>query len=134
MLSQDQRRVLLRTAAILAERDGVRPDVEDEILEALNVEAGLAEIPPTPESDEELFSEATAAFQNDATARNVLLLELAGLALIDGAAQPEEIDFLNAIAQHLGAEEALVGRALEFGERAKMLLDDGREFIVSDGS
>lgn len=134
MLEEEQRRVLLRAAALLVERDGVRPDVEDEILGALNVEAGLADVPPAPETDDELFSEVRAAFRDNATARNVLLLELAGVALIDGGAQPEEIDLLNSVAQHLEAGEAFVGKALEFGERAKALLDDGRALIVSDDS
>ena len=134
MLEEEQRRVLLRAAALLAEKDGARPEAEDELLETLNIEAGLAEVPPTPESDEELFSEAGAAFREDATARNILLLELAGVAIIDGGAQRQEVDFLTAVAHHVGAEETLVGQALEFGERAKALLDEGRAFIVSDGN
>jgi hypothetical protein len=134
MLEQEQRRVLLRAAATLAERDGARPDAEDELLDALNVEAGLSEVPPVPDSDEELFAEATEAFGGDQTARNILLLELAGVALIDGGAQPEEIAFLASLAERLGADEAVLARALELGERAKALLDDGRAFIISDVS
>ena len=132
MLQEEQRRVLLRAAALLAERDGARPDVEHELLEALNVEAGLPETPDAPASVEELCEEVHAAFHGDKTACNVLLLELAGIAVIDGSAHPEEISILTAVAEKVGADEALVRQALQFGERAKALLDDGRAFIVSD--
>ena len=133
MLDEPQRRALLRAAAALAERDGARPDAEAELLAALNVEAGLPEIPSPPDSDDELFTEVADAFGADQTARNILLLELAGVALIDGSAQPEEMALLRAIGQHVGAEPALVARALEIGEQARALVDEGRAFIVSDG-
>jgi hypothetical protein len=60
------------------------------------------------------------------------VLELAGVAAIDGDTHPEEVDLLVRLATALGADETLVGRALEFGERARALAEDGRAFIVSD--
>src|SRR4051794_298509 len=132
MLDEAQRRVLIRAAAMLAALDGAQPDAEEELLAALNVEAGLAEIPPAPVTDGELLGEATAAFEGQDTARNVLLLELAGVAAIDGNTHPAEVDLLVRLAAALGANATLVGRALEFGERARALAEDGRAFIVSD--
>lgn len=134
MLEEEQRRVLLRAAAVLVERDGIVPDKEREILAALNVEAGLDEVPPPPGSDEELLAELQAAFQGIPTASNVLLLELAGVAVIDGDAHSAELDFLRLIADRIGAPETLVSRALEFAERAKAIFDDGRSLIVSEQS
>lgn len=134
MLDEAQRRVLLRAAGALAERDGARPDAETEMLTALNVEAGFDELPPLAGSDDELFAEAAAAFKENATARNIFLLELAGVAVCDGSAGSEEVALLNAFADQFGVDASVVAEALAIGSRAKALVDEAQSFIVSEPS
>ena len=131
MLDPGQRRLLLRAAAYMSELDGARPEVEHELLAALNVEAGLPEIPDVPASEAEVLDDLAGPFHDAPTQRNVLLLELAGVAMIDGQAHPEEVSFLAKVSNRLGADERLVEEALEFGAAARDLMTRGHDLITS---
>jgi tellurite resistance protein len=131
MLDTNQRTALLRAGALLAEVDGAQPDEEREVLDALNVEAGLPEVPDPPSDLEELLAEVEEAFGDDPTARNVLLLELAGVAVIDGEMSSEEVSVIEEVSSRLGGGEELVNQAFRLAHSARDLVHEGRAFIAS---
>jgi tellurite resistance protein len=134
MLDLDQRVALLRASSTLAEIDGAHPERERELLEALNVEAGLDEVPPQAVGPDELFRAIDAAYGDQPTARNVLILELAGVTVIDGDASADEVAFISEIARRLGGDTTLVTKAIEVAESALHLAQDARTFIATEDS
>src|SRR3712207_1800964 len=97
MLELEQRRLLLEAASYLAELDGLRPEAERELLETLNVEAGLPDLPEPVVEPASLLEKLSGAFSDAPSQRNVLLLELAGVCMADGQASPEELRWLASV-------------------------------------
>src|SRR4051794_19071177 len=98
VLNIEQRRTLLEAAAYLAALDGLSADDEAGLLEALNLEARLADIPDRAPTEDLLLRDILERFSDSPTAARALLLELAGLAAIDGHADAEELAFLQQVA------------------------------------
>lgn len=129
LLRPDQQIAFIHAARAVAEQDGQVTEVEVALLDGLRAECGLAELPPT-EADADVAGMAADVLQDD-VARRVFMLELAGVALIDGEAHPAEVELVGAFGAALGVTGDALAEMLAFAERGQRLILDGRRIIAT---
>lgn len=128
-LSPAQQRAFLLAARAVAEADGTVPEIEQALLEGLQMECGYDEDPGRLPIGETLRA-AEEALDSPA-ARNVFLMELAGVAVVDGIVVDEERELLGTFADRLGHSDAQLEEILEFAEDARTLVERGRTLVAS---
>lgn len=133
LLTPDQRRTLIAAARHMARLDGTRAEIEAELLEALNREAELDDLPDTPADVEDLLDELASTFADQPTQAGALLLELAGLAVIDEREDPAEIAFLEDVLERVGAVHISVEDYVGFARDARDLSQRGAALIAAAG-
>lgn len=132
LLQPDQQVAFVHAARAVAERDGEVSEVESALLDAVRAECGLDELPaPHPELD--VCARAAEVLPDD-VARRVFLLELAGVALIDGDAHPSELALVGEVADALGISGAALADMLAFAARAQQLVVDGQRIVATGAS
>ena len=92
LLDAEQQRLFVMAARAVAEQDGKVADVEESLLDAVLAECEIDRDPGTM-AFADLLSAVDDALSPDPHARNAFLLELAGVAVIDGDAHPSELAF-----------------------------------------
>lgn len=129
LLDADQQRLFVIAARAVAEQDGKVADVEQSLLDAVRAECEIDEDPgeiPLPE-----ILSALEPLAGDPHARNAFLLELAGVAVIDGEAHPAELAVFREIGSHLGVSEDALAEFVQFGMSARDLVVRGRELVAA---
>ena len=101
LLDPAQRVLFTRAARLLIEADAIAHEHELEMLDAIQSETGLTEIPEPGDADE--LAEQAVALLTDATQRNAFVAELAGVAVIDGDEHGAERELLQRFADVLGS-------------------------------
>lgn len=133
LLNPDQQRLFLVAARRVAEQDGKVADVEQALLDAVLAECRIDE-DPGDMSRAEFQAALSDAFAGVPHSRNAFMLELAGVAVIDGDAHPAELSALAEIGDHLGVADASLARFVEFAMSARDLVVRGRELVASGDS
>lgn len=132
LLTPPQQLLFLESARALVERDGKLEDVEADLLRALSTECGVSgDDAFTAPRDSEALAEALNGAFDTSVARRVLLLELAGVAVIDGDAHVSELTLLEEIAAGVGISSADLGEMVQFGLDALSLVTRGKELIAT---
>ena len=130
LLDADQQRLFVMAARAVAEQDGKVADVEESLLDAVLAECEIEEDPGTmPLSD--LLSVVAEALSEDLHARNAFVLELAGVAVIDGEAHPSELAVLAQVGERLRVSEQRLSEFVDFAVQARELVVRGRELIAT---
>lgn len=129
LLTPPQQRVFVQAARAVAEQDRVIEAVERSLLDALQAECGLDELPDR-EPLSEVAAEAVKVLDSDLVKR-VFVLELAAVAVIDGHAHPSEVQLVEVIAGGLGISEADLTEMFGFAGRAQALAADGQRLIAT---
>lgn len=130
LLDPGQQRLFVAAARVVAEQDGKVADVEQSLLDAVLAECQLDTDPgtmPTPD----LLAALDTAFVDDVHARNAFVLELAGVAVIDGDAHPAELAALSAISDQVGMSEETLADFVEFAMAARELVVRGRQLLAT---
>lgn len=126
LLTPEQQRVFVQAAQLVAASDGVGEE-EAALLEAIAAECALTDAPEPAEASETLQA-AGAVFDSPAS-KKVFMLELAGVAAIDGRAYPSELELLGEFAQRVGLGEAELEESLVLASRGRQLVRDSETFI-----
>jgi len=129
LLTPPQQRVFVQGARAVAEQDGELAEVEQALIAALQAECGLDELPAAQDAAG-ICAAAVAVLDSD-LARRVFILELAGVAVIDGEAHAAEVALVGEIAVQLGIEGAELAEMLAFAGRARALVVDGQRLIAT---
>lgn len=129
LLQPDQQVAFVHAARAVAEQDGEVSEVESALLDAVRAECGLDEL-PAPDPGLDVCARAAEVLPDD-VARRVFVLELAGVALIDGDAHPSEVAFVREVADALGISGAALVDMLAFAARAQQLVVDGQRLVAS---
>lgn len=129
LLTPDQQSLFFELARAATEQDGITHEAEVALLEAVQSECGLPDPPPVRELDV-VLGELPSAFDNG-PGRSVLILELAGVALIDGDAHPAEVSVVTTVAERIGVSAELLQECFAFAERARTLVVDGQTLIAT---
>ena len=130
LLTPRQQRVFLQAARSVAEQDGLRADVEDALLNALHTECGsLPRAQPSVEPLDATLEAAGEALDSRLACR-VFMLELAGVATVDGSAEPAEVSVLRAFGDRLGVSDEELAEYFDFGLEVRALAIRGRELIA----
>jgi hypothetical protein len=128
LLTPQQAGLFARAARMLIHADQVVHEKEFALLEAIQAETGLSELPEIGDS-ESLLSALDGALQ-EPTQRNTFLLELAGVAAIDADEHLAERELLAEIAQRLGLTKRL-DEFLCFARDARELANRGQTLITT---
>lgn len=129
LLTPPQQRVFIQAARAVAEQDRVVEAVERSLLDALQAECGLDELPDREELTE-VATEAVKVLDSD-VAKRVFVLELAAVAVIDGDAHPSEVRLLEVLAGGLGIGAADLKAMFAFAGRAQKLAAEGQRLIAT---
>lgn len=129
LLQPDQQVAFVHAARAVAEQDGEITQVEVALLDALRAECGLEELPPVRAGADIAVTVADAV--RDDAARRVFMIELAGVAVIDGEAHPAEVGLVGRIGTALEITEEMLAEMLAFAERARQLILDGQRIIAT---
>jgi len=132
LLQPDQQVTFVHAARAVVEQDGEVSEVESALLDAVRAECGLDEL-PVPDPALDVCARAAEVLPDD-VARRVFLLELAGVALIDGDAHPSEIGLVREVADALGISGAALDDMLAFAARAQQLVVDGQRIVATGAS
>lgn len=130
LLDPDQQRLFVVAARMVAEQDGKVIDVEQSLLDAVIAECELDEDPgamPMPD----LLAVLDDALADDPYARNVFVLELAGVAVVDGDVQPAELAALGEISDHVGVTADRLSDFVQFAMAARELVVRGRQLVAT---
>ncbi|MTD44891.1 hypothetical protein GKE82_11455 [Conexibacter sp. W3-3-2] len=131
ILTPAQQRVFLEAARAVIEQDGHVADVEQALLDGLHSECGLDEEPAAPRDIAAIAADASAALDTG-PARRAFVLELAGVALIDGHSHPDEVTAVTEIARALDSTDGFLDAAFAFAARAQALVVDGQRLVATD--
>jgi len=126
-----QQRLFVSAARTVAEKDGKLADVEQSLLEAVLAECAI-DGEPEVISPDELLAGLDEALAGDPHARNAFMLELAGVAVIDGEAHPAELGVLHEIGGHLGIDNDVLAEFVQFAMSARELVVRGRHLLSVD--
>lgn len=133
LLNPTQQQLFIELARAVAEQDGIVAETEQVLLDAVQAECCVAELPAVRDLDA-VLADAPTAFDNEAT-RSVLVLELAGIALIDGDAHPTELSVVASVAEKVGMTEEKLEECFGFAERSRQLFLDGQMLLATaDGA
>lgn len=130
LLDPHQQRLFVIAARAVAEQDGKVAHVEESLLESVLAECEIEEI-PADMSLTELLPALDKALRGDLHARNAFLLELAGVAVIDGEAHPAELAVLSEIGMRLGLTDETLTRYVQFAIASRDLIVRGRELVAT---
>ncbi|MEJ7784898.1 MAG: hypothetical protein WKF96_08850 [Solirubrobacteraceae bacterium] len=130
LLDANQQRLFVIAAQAVAEQDGKVADVERALLESVIAECEIDEIPPGMPLDD-LLSALDESLGGELYARNAFLLELAGVAVIDGDAHPAELAVLTEICLRLGVTDETLTRYVQFAIAARDLIVQGRQLVAT---
>ena len=128
-LSPPQRRLLFLAVLALIQVDESIHEQEAEVREALEREIGLPDLPTEPIAWDSLragLSEVGAG-----AAGKVILLELAGVALVDKELHPQELEALTDLSRAMGISAAQLADFLNFAARSHELTDEARLMVFS---
>jgi hypothetical protein len=128
LLAPAQQRLFVQAARLIAASDGVAEE-EQALLDAVEAECGLEERPD--DADLPAVLDAMTAALDTQTARRTFLLELAGVAVIDGHAYEAELELLEQFAQRLQIGDEDLQECLALAARARQLVADGEAFIAT---
>lgn len=131
LLDAHQQRLFVSAARTVAEKDGKVADVEESLLEAVRAECEIDEEPEVIPPDE-LLARLDDALAGNLHARNAFMLELAGVAVIDGDAHPAELGVLHEIGGHLAIPEDVLAEFVQFAMSARELVVRGRHLLSVD--
>ena len=121
-LSADEQRVYCQLAYAVMAADGEVAEKELAFHDRCLRDLGIEELPePAPE---EGVLVPAGAFRLSAT-RRALFVELALLAVADGAVSTEERSVLDAVAKQMDFDPAEVDRCLDYAARLRDALDEG---------
>jgi DnaJ-domain-containing protein 1 len=127
LLRTDQQRQFLAAAQSFMAADGMDEALERAFLLSARQEMGWANEPPPPA---DLTALELTVFDTT-VAKNVLVLELAGLCWIDGLFHKEEERLLRRLAEQLGVGDEQLDAILVFAQRARDLVSDGQQLVAS---
>ena len=131
LLDANQQRLFVVAARAVAEQDGRVADVEESLLDAVLAECDIDEDPGAMAMPE-LISALEEALSDDLHARNAFVLELAGVAVIDGEAHPAELAVLSEIASTVGVEDDALAEFVGFAMSARDLVVRGRQLVAAE--
>lgn len=129
LLAPAQQQLFIELARAVAEQDGIVAATEQVLLDAVQAECGVAELPAVRDLDA-VLADVPAAFDGEAT-RSVLVLELAGVALIDGDAHPAELGIVAEVAETVGMTPEKLRECVGFAERSRQLVMDGQLLLAT---
>ncbi|HTV17926.1 MAG TPA: TerB family tellurite resistance protein [Polyangiaceae bacterium] len=130
LLKGPEREAFAGLAKHLVGADEDESVAEARALSAMDVELGLsvASVPaasPTPD--------LLATFESP-TARAAVVLELLGLAYVDGHYHPNETQLIESIAAELGVSERRLGQMEDWVQREMSLVTEAEQLIAGDGA
>lgn len=125
-LDPHERRAFALAAVTLVHEDGVLDPRELVLLDAVQQELELDELPEPASWD---HVSAQLAGVTDGGAQRIILLELAGVSTSDAEVHEDELAVLRTIAGRWDLEEGLVGEFLEFAARAHALWEEGYRLV-----
>lgn len=128
LLQPDQQRLFVEAARAVAQQDGNVSDAEESLLAAIAAESSLDEMPDQRPLDEILNDLENAL--DERAMRNAFMLELAGVAVIDGDAHPAELTALGKIAETTGVSDAELEEFVAFAFAARDLVVRGRQLVA----
>jgi uncharacterized tellurite resistance protein B-like protein len=129
LLDPAQQALFLELARAVTEQDGLLADSEEALLAAVQAECMMDEAPAVRELDAVL--EDVASSFDAGPARAVLILELAGVALIDGEAHPAETGVVATVADRIDMSPGRLQECFAFADRARTLIVDGQALIAT---
>lgn len=129
LLNPTQQALFFELARAVTERDGIAVQTEEALLSAAQTECGR-EAPPDARELEVVLGDVGPAF-DEGPSGSVLLMELAGVALIDGDAHPAETGVVATVAERAGISAERLAECFEFAERARTLVVDGQTLIAT---
>lgn len=128
LLTPNQADIFVQAAQLVLEADGdEHQDAEIALLEAVKLESGSTRN-GSPSPLPEVLA-AAAAELDDPTQRSAFLLELAGVAVVDGHEHAAEMDVLREFAAQLGLD-AQLDDFLTFARDARDLAARGNQLIT----
>ena len=127
LLTDRQQQIFSRAALAVIRADEVLHARELELCEALAREMGRQDF-PSIESDEDLIASELEEIAEPVAAR-IFLLELAGIAVVDGELDPREHELLERLATALKNQPAVVELMLDFAVRAHRMSDEARMLV-----
>jgi uncharacterized tellurite resistance protein B-like protein len=126
LFTAEQQIAFARLAMFMVHADGEVDERERVLLDELQQEMGLVELPPVPST--ELVSKDIGIF-DDAMSRRIFLLEMSSIVTADGERHEAELASIRSWAQHLGEDEALVERYLDISDRAHEVYREAHEAV-----
>lgn len=126
LLTAEQQIAFARLAMLMIHTDGEVDERERVLLDELQQEMGLVELPPVPSAD--LASMDIGIF-DDAICRRIFLLEMSSIVTADGARHEAELALIRAWAQQLGEDVVLVNLYLDISNRAHDVYREAHEAI-----
>lgn len=128
LLNPEQHAVFCRVALHVMRANSVIDQREANFLEAAVQEMGLDELPEPAGSLDELLGEV--AIFDSHVEKNILLVEVVGVAAADGDFQAEEMQVIEAICDVLAIDKGKIDRCKAFARRAIDLMDEGKSLVA----
>lgn len=126
LFTAEQQIAFARIAVYLVHVDGVLDEREEVLLDELQQEMGLAELPPYP--DEELIESDIGIF-DDSVSRRIFLLELASIVTADEERHENELAALERWCDRLGEDPSALPRFLDLSDRAHAVYREARDLV-----
>ena len=129
MLNTDQQELFVRAAIEIARADGAHTPYEEALLAHIARETGFL-LDTAPEAWPIAQQRIARAFANQAPAARAFLMELAAVAVVDGAHDPREYELLVEIAESLGIPATDVDDFLDFYGRLLAIYAEGQTLVT----
>jgi uncharacterized tellurite resistance protein B-like protein len=129
LLTAEQQLAFARAAVFMVHVDGNIDEREMILLDQIQHETGLPEMPPTP--PEELIISDLQVFESPVSKR-IFLLELVGIVTADGDRHEDELEPMKSWARGLGLDPGILGSYLDLAERAHAVFHDARDLILDE--
>lgn len=126
LFTVEQQIAFARLAMFMVHADGVVDERERILMDELQQEMGLIELPPVPSI--ELVAQDLGIF-DDRRSRRIFLLEMASIVTADGERHETELASIRSWARRLGEDDALVERYLEISDRAHEVYRDAHDAV-----
>jgi hypothetical protein len=126
MFTAEQQIAFARIAVYMVHVDGVVNAREAVLLDELQQEMDLVELPPAPST--ELVEEDLRVF-DDPISRRIFLVETASIVTADDENHPDEVAALERWAERLGERPDTVALYLELSERAHAVYREARALV-----
>ena len=129
MLNTEQQELFVRAAIEIARADGAHTPYEEALLAHIARETGFL-LEATPEDWATAKERIPRAFANQAPAARAFLMELAAVAVVDGAHDPREHELLVEVGESLAVPAAAVDRFLDFYGRLQAIYAEGQTLVT----